>query len=156
MKQNSCKNCLEYQKFNIKRCAYCEIDFRDNKNFRRNKCDKCSNKAILIIKNIEEIVSLCCDHTPRLSNGNPGYTKFTIIKGFHEPEPIILRDSNLKTCFVCDKKIENIDEFIHQKIIPELYDSPYIYPALPVKEIEYYVCSYGFGCSKYFNEDFDE
>lgn len=125
-----------------------------------NKCDKCDNESIFLIKKSkfdwdkELISSLCINHAPKLSNGESAYKELTIIVALNEPEPIKLSTPNMTNCHVCNKDVNNLLEFIHQKIINgRIYSTNNfeleIGYAFPIEEIEYYVCKEGFGCAYY-------
>jgi hypothetical protein len=118
------------------------------------KCSKCGKKSILIISGLFPD-ALCIDHAPKLSNGSPGYKKRTTIN--LRPELLGARENDvsfptsvpLDRCYVCQKIITNSHEFTHQWIknpISFSYDK-FTLPAIPVLELEYYICDNGFGCS---------
>lgn len=131
--------------------------------YSNKRCTVCKKKAVYIIVNdygspdcdddcaIKDVI-LCKEHAPKLSNGEFGYTKLTIkkipfncpkhIEDFEKDLPMAPRDR----CYVCGKKIDDHSKFIHQKIKNIMQEEKRVLPALPIQEIEYWVCKDGDDC----------
>lgn len=115
---------------------------------KKIKCTKCSKRSIYILEYCDPVIGLCKDHAPKLSNGEPGYKKLTVIEQpplefgtqYYYPS----NSAPIDRCYNCNKLIVNRDDFIHQSIKNMLSQPPlFMHQAVPIVEIEYWICKKG-------------